>query len=141
MWKFLFPAAIAAVVLVIGIVASSDAKKPTPPTLQVTQVLGKDVKVPPGGGPVRAVARCPKGYVVTGGGTLHGALESAYQVTTTSGQGWEASYFNPSDTSTFSGSVLAVCARGKGPLRVSAAGTSQRRRAEDALRDRLGLQP
>jgi hypothetical protein len=139
MRRLLLVAATAAIVFVIGIAASTDARKPAPPVLQVTQVLGNDVNVPPLGGPVRARARCPKGFVVTGGGTLEGALEMAYATTTTTGQGWEASYFNPSDTTTFSGSVEAVCARGRGPLRVNAASAGERRRAEDALRQRLGL--
>jgi hypothetical protein len=121
-----------------SLVVPSDAGKTKTPKVKVIQVTGKDVSVKPDGGPVHAQAFCPPGYVVTGGGVLNGALDFAYEATTIKGQGWVASYFNPSSSSPFSGAVVAVCAHGTNGVRVVAAMNSpQREAAERDLARRL----
>jgi hypothetical protein len=80
--------------------------------------------------------KCPSGYAATGFGPGLGALELVVAFPTT--DGYIASYFNPSTSSSYKGNLYVVCVRGTwrySPKRVSR--TVAVRRMEQLEKDRL----
>jgi hypothetical protein len=114
--------ALAAGLALAGLVAwPGDAAKKRP-QLKLLYGLGPEVSVPPGQA-VENSAQCPKGYRVTGGGLLLGAIEGIADGPSADGGAWLASGGNPSTTQAFSYRVTAVCARGQKGLRIKKAGS------------------
>jgi hypothetical protein len=90
------------------------------PTLKVLYGLGPEVSVAPGQA-VDNSAGCPKGYFVTGGGLILGAIQPIGDGPSANGRAWIASGGNPSTTDTFTYRVTAVCVRGQKGLKVKRA--------------------
>ena len=105
------------------------------PQLKLLYGLGPEVEVPPQQA-VENSAECPRGYYVTGGGLLLGAIEGIADGPSANGRAWVASGGNPSTTDTFSYQVTAVCARGQKGLKIKKAGSENalRRAERDWLR-------
>lgn len=113
--RTLAAAGIAALLALGGYAAATDASSPA--ILRVTErsVDGAEVGYFEFSEPT---ARCPAGYVATGGGVSPGATEIAYEHATFDGRGWEAAGLNTSETGFYSTSVSVMCARGVRNLRV-----------------------
>ena len=98
----------------------------------VIAVLGPKVDVPPGRF-VRAYARCPRGYYVTGGGAYSGAITEIVSSPMPSLRGWFVDGENTSTVKqTFQERADAVCVKG-GPgvtLGTAAIASASRRQAE-----------
>jgi hypothetical protein len=98
----------------------------------VVAVLGPKVNVPPGRF-VRAYARCPAGYYVTGGGAYSGAITEIISSPMTNLRGWFVDGTNTSTVNrSFQERADAVCVKG-GPaitLGTAAAAHSFGRQAE-----------
>jgi hypothetical protein len=113
-----------------GAAKDSAAAPKSSPT--VVAVLGPKVNVPPGRF-VRAYARCPNGYYVTGGGAYSGAITEIISSPMTNLRGWFVDGTNTSTVKqTFQERADAVCAKG-GPavtLGTAAAANSFGRQAE-----------
>lgn len=85
------------------------AAKRTP---AVVAVLGPKVNVPPGRF-MRAYARCPKGYYVTGGGAYNGAITIIVSSPTTNLRGWFVDGTNAGGVQqTFQERADAICVKG-----------------------------
>jgi hypothetical protein len=108
---------------VIALLTSTFAESARKPGLRFTDRLGPDTPVAPLNF-ATATARCPRGYVATGGGAFNGAIEPVTDGPTTNGRGWEVSGFNPSDTTVFDHNAVVRCAKGNSRLRVRSAVTA-----------------
>jgi len=101
-------------------------------TPTVIAVLGPKVTVPQGRF-VRAYARCPRGYYVTGGGAFSGAITVIASSPMTNLRGWFVDGTNTSNaTQTFQERADAVCVKG-GPgvtVGTTAAASALERQAE-----------
>ena len=106
---------VAASVGLLGIVALAGAARDRAAvtrTPTVIAVLGPKVTVPQGQF-VRAYARCPRGYYVTGGGAYNGAITVIASSPMTNLRGWLIDGTNTSTaTQTFQERADAVCVRG-----------------------------
>jgi hypothetical protein len=132
--KKLAVAICAAAVLIVGMVpVMADGRRSRTPVVKFTDKLGSDTAVAPQQiGEARA--KCPHGYVATGGGSYAGAIEHVVDGPTGDGKGWFVDGFNPSTTSSFSHSVVVRCAKGARRIRVNNASASrQKREALDAF--------
>ena len=99
----------------LGATALAGAARKTPPEHKlpsVVAVLGPRVSVPPGRF-VRAYARCPRGYYVTGGGAYSGAITEIISSPIPNLRGWFVDGTNTSPANrTFQERADAVCVRG-----------------------------
>jgi hypothetical protein len=103
-----------------------DAAQAGPTTVQISS---GDVSAPPNDFAEFDV-RCPAGFVPTGFGPGLGALEMVAALPTP--DGYLASYFNPSSSTSYKGSLYVVCERGQ--YQSAAAKRLPRRLAGDRLR-------
>lgn len=120
-----------AALLVIYAAVADGARRPG---LKVVNRLGPNTPTAPQDFST-AVARCPRGYVATGGGSYGGAVDDVTAGPTTNGKGWEVDGFNPSDTTVYKHSAIVVCVRGNKRLSVKAAAVHDR--VKQAERDYL----
>src|SRR6266540_2964117 len=112
--------ALAAGLVLAGIVAwPGDAAK-RKPQLKVIYGVGPEVSVSPERTAENS-AECPKGNRVVGGGLLLGAIQPLADGPSADGRSWIALGGNPSSTDPFPYQVTAVCARGQKGLRIKAA--------------------
>ncbi len=126
---------VAACVGLLGVAAlAGAAKKPAAAkrTPAVVAVLGPKVSVPEGQF-VRAYARCPRGYYVTGGGAYNGAITVIASSPMTNLRGWFIDGTNTSTArQTFTERADAVCVKAAPGATVgaSAAASAFTRQAE-----------
>jgi hypothetical protein len=117
----------------LAVAATHPAAAKRSPT--VLAVLGPKVLVPRGQF-VRAYARCPRGYYVTGGGAYNGAITVIASSPMTNLRGWFIDGTNTSTvTQTFQERADAVCVKG-GPgvtVGTAAAASAFSRQAETAF--------
>jgi hypothetical protein len=91
----------------------------------VVAVLGPKVDVPPGRF-VRAYARCPAGYYVTGGGAYSGAITEIISSPMTDLRGWFVDGTNTSTVKrTFQERADAVCTKGGPAITLGTAGAAR----------------
>ena len=126
---------VAACLALLGISTLAGATRghaATKPTPTVIAVLGPNVSVPPGRF-VRAYARCPAGYYVTGGGAYSGAITEIISSPMPNLHGWFVDGTNAGPVKqTFQERADAVCVKG-GPgvtLGTAAAASALGRQAE-----------
>jgi hypothetical protein len=98
----------------------------------VIPVLGPQVNVPVGQF-VQALATCPKGYYVTGGGAYNGAITEIASSPTKDLRGWFVDGTNNDPLGrTFQHRAVAVCAKGKPPASAKTAAAESTRLVRQA---------
>jgi len=102
--------ALVGVCALAAVAAGQGAQPATPPT--IVAVLGPKVSVAPGKF-VRAYARCPSGYYVTGGGAYSGAITEIISSPMTNLRGWFIDGTNTTPAKhSFQERADAVCVHG-----------------------------
>jgi hypothetical protein len=125
-------------VVAVSMAIGADGKTTQRPRLAVKVIDGPDMTV----GPLQVTEvgaydlKCPRGYLVSGVGTLQGATDVVYATPNPDDRTASFSFANPDDSVTFHAAGTIVCVRGERGLRARAAVASDERvrAVRDAVR-------